>query len=264
MAGDGMIGTVGLLSSWGVINGKPLDIDYNLIYKGFTDTMNGQAESAIINLLLGGLICWGLWSLMKWFFKRDEKRKLETWQKVETIKPDYEYKGSGQKRQWMRIEAEAGFSFWLLNPQGQIIGDEVSEHLLDLSAGGLSFYTDEILDIDKQIHMQLNLGKPPILKLTGRVARVQFSPEGVEKRYMIGIQFIGIRVGEQDRIIKYTLNSQRKVIEEQKRASEICPNCGQPLPLNDRGEPGICEHCAAEEAKSAEMEAAASNPKTDI
>lgn len=252
MAGAGIVTTIGLFSIWGVINGEPLDIDYNLIYKGFNDTMNGQAEGAILNLLLGGLICWGLWSLMRWLFQRDEKRKLETWSKVETIKPDYAYKGSGQKRQWLRIDdAEAGFTFWLLNPQGQIVGDGVDEKLLDLSAGGLSFYTNELLDIDKQLHMQLDLGKPPILKLAGRVARVQFSPEGVEKRYMIGVQFIGIRVGEQDRVIKYTLSLQRQVIEEQKRIKETCPICGELLPLNEAGEPGACEHCAADEAAAA-------------
>jgi len=262
MLGSSVIGTAGMLPVWGVINGEPLDIDYSLIYKGFNDTLNSQAEGALLNLLIAGLVCWGLWSIMKWLFKRDERRKVANWKKVEVIKPDYEYKGSGQKRQWMRIEVEAGFSFWLLNAQGQVIGDEVSEGLLDISAGGLSFYTNEVLDIDKKLHMQINLGKPPILKLTGRVARVQFSPEGVEKRYMIGIQFIGIRAGEQDRIIKYTLSRQRKVIEEQKKQQEMCPACGQPLPFNERGEIEPCPHCLAADEAAANLESAANVPPT--
>lgn len=259
MFGGGMIKTAGSLLNWGVLNGHPLDIDYETIYKGFNDTITGQSEGALVNLLIAGLLCWGLWSLLKLLFKRDDARKLEQWKKLETIKPDYAYKGTGdaQKRQWMRIEAEAAFSFWQIDNQGQIMDNEVSEKLLDLSAGGLSFYTDEVLDIDKKIHIQLDLGKPPIIKLTGRVARVQFSPEGEEKRYMIGIQFLGIRTGEQDRIIKQTLNSQRRVIGEQKRQQEMCPNCGQPLPYNERGEFDACPDCAANDNSTGAEEAAA-------
>jgi len=249
---------------WGVINGEPLDIDYTLIYKGFNDAMNGQSEGAIINLLIAGFICWVFWSIMKWLFKRDEKQKIQTWQKIETIKPDYEYKGSGQQRQWMRIEAPAGFTFWLLNSQGEVVSDEIEERLLDLSAGGLSFYTNEILDIDKKLYMVLDLGKPPILKLSGRVARVQFSPEGVDKRYMIGVQFVGIRVGEQDRIIKYNLNNQRIVIEEQKKQEEICPTCSHFLPYNELGETEPCAHCLAELPELANLEAASTTaPKSN-
>lgn len=107
------------------------------------------------------------------------------------------------QRAWMRLS----FNQDLLFSQGN------NDHFLkgkivNISASGLLFATDQEIKLNDKLTILLELNPGKELNLTGKVVRITEKTHEEEKLNLIGVEFINIRRGDQDSIIRLILKKQ--------------------------------------------------------
>jgi len=210
----GLTGFLGIFC--GVINGEPFKMDYSVIGKSLSATMNAQAEKGLINLIITAALVVVAVYLFRRFGERDLAQRVAHWRKVEVIRPDYRYRGSsGQKRSWVRVKADMDFDYVLLDEAGNSVSDAKRVPVIDLSAGGLSFLSDEDLTAGRELLAFINLDEEQLLRVKARVVRVLKDPDG-ENRWTVGVQFLNLRPRDEERIVRWSIRRQREIIEKNK------------------------------------------------
>lgn len=201
---------------YGVINGEPLKIDYSVIGKSLNAAMSAQAEKGLLNLILTVILLAVAVYLFRLYGERDLAKRVEHWRRVEVIKPDYSYRGSsGQRRSWVRVKADMDFDYVVLDETGNPMTEAKRAPVIDLSAGGLSFLSDEDLTAGRELLAFINLDEEQLLRVKARVVRVLKDPDG-ENRWTVGVQFLNLREGDEERIVRWSIRRQREIIEKNK------------------------------------------------
>ena len=78
----------------------------------------------------------------------------------------------------------------------------------DIGGGGLRFVSDKELDLDNYIRCELNLGTNTMM-LKGQLLEKQFLPKSTHK-FQYRVLFINISVDEQEEIVRYIFDEQKK------------------------------------------------------
>ena len=117
---------------------------------------------------------------------------------------------------------------------------------INMSGSGLLFATNRKFQQNDIIKVAMELEPGDLLRLRARVVRIaEKSGEDDNKQFMLGVQFISISKGEQDKIIGKIISLQQDVLFEEKRKKKReCIFCGAHIPA-DAGEDVIyCSKCS--------------------
>jgi len=107
------------------------------------------------------------------------------------------------QRAWMRLS----FNQDLLFSQGS--NDHFQKgKIVNISGSGLLFATNQDIKLNEKLTILLELNPGKKLNLTGKVVRIIEKTHETEKSNLIGVEFINIRRGEQDSIIRMILEKQ--------------------------------------------------------
>lgn len=150
--------------------------------------------------------------------------------------------GSSTQRDWMRLSIEQEVLYARAEDNKY-----KRAKVINMSGGGLLFTTREELQKDDELEIILDLSSGEELNLKGRVVRVtEDSGNDDKKQFMIGVQFLNIKKGEQDKIVGEILREQQEsVLEEKRKSKGECILCGKPLPEGDKGVKLYCPKCSA-------------------
>ncbi|HOV79150.1 MAG TPA: PilZ domain-containing protein [Bacillota bacterium] len=109
-----------------------------------------------------------------------------------------------QRRNWFRLPLAVELFY---APAGT--EDFKKGRIVDLSGGGLRFSAGQPLQPDTRLRLCFELGDHK-LDLAGRVVRVAETAESSGKStFLIGVEFTGIKTGEQDHIVGFLLREQQ-------------------------------------------------------
>lgn len=133
---------------------------------------------------------------------------------------------SDNKRDWYRMDTELPFKWHPLpippNVKERNFHNAVA---IDISGGGLLFYTDEIAALNEEVQIILTLDNLT-LSLKGQIVRAQAEQTADSINYLVGIKFLNIRGGERDKIIHWIMRTQAEEIVNLKIA-EIAQTEGE-------------------------------------
>lgn len=124
--------------------------------------------------------------------------------------PDILPDGQMQKRQWFRLKTRdwlRWFHFRGFSPLGD--SDYKQDRMVDIGGGGLSFTTEQQLDIGAIITFLLDVGSGEPLSVWGRVVRVQDATKNQPQRYFIAIQFAELPDADRQRLVVWIMQGQR-------------------------------------------------------
>lgn len=111
-----------------------------------------------------------------------------------------------EKRNFYRLNYNLSFDFVILNTESiEAISNPMIGVLKDLSGGGLSFSSEEDVELDQLLEVKINDGKNLILVL-GKIVRKQ----KLENHYLYGSEFVYIDEKTQDKLVHLIFNIQRK------------------------------------------------------
>jgi len=201
--------------------------------QAFAEAIRAQGEQYQLCLLLGLAVILLLGITVFWCRSKMKLNEKDSWYAGTPVE-------SKTKRDWMRLSFEQDLLY---------MRDKDDRYrkakIINLSGGGLLFATSEELRQNEELAIVLELSPGEELNLTGRVVRVTENDDGgKKKRFMIGLQFINIKKGEQDKIVGKILQQQQgSVLEEKRKAKGECVLCGMPLPEGDKGVKIYCPKC---------------------
>lgn len=128
-----------------------------------------------------------------------------------------------QKRKYYRFRTDASLQ-WA--PAKDVLyfneGEYNVDQLWDISAGGLSFTTQEVLEIGSKVKFLFDFGEKTPLLLEGNVIRVEIRHKEDSKTplYNVGIKFSNIREEERDIIIGWIMKRQRTNIASEAKSQD--------------------------------------------
>jgi len=205
--------------------------------QAFAETIRDQEGQNRLYLLLGLVLILLLPGLTVFWYRYQKKLNEEvSWYTNTTI-------DSKTQREWMRLSFDQDLLY------ARHKDDKYRRaKVINMSGGGLLFATGEELQQNDELAIILVLSPGEELNLTGRVVRVTENDDSDNKhRFMIGLQFINIKKGEQDKIVRKILQEQQgTVLEERRKAKGECVLCGRPLPEGDIGVKIYCPKCSAD------------------
>lgn len=148
-----------------------------------------------------------------------------------------------QRRAWLRLPVN---QYFLYAQDDSNLYEKTKA--INISGGGLLFATDEKPDLKEKLKININVAPGKTLTLNGQVAWVSENHEdNSDSRYMVGIEFVDIKAGEQDSIVSRILQEQQQmIIEEKRKSNNECVKCGVPLSAKDSGQEGngsVCARC---------------------
>lgn len=111
-----------------------------------------------------------------------------------------------QRREYVRLEVQIHFRYRIVPEDTQEADRFQKSYIVDISGGGVKFYTDGPIPVDSMLEMQLAIEGIEQDIITGRVVR---NRERVEGGYDIGVAFEGLAANVQDQIIGWIFNKQR-------------------------------------------------------
>lgn len=127
--------------------------------------------------------------------------------------PDIIPNGQMQKRQWFRLKTRdwlRWFHFRGFSPLGD--SDYKQDRMVDIGGGGLSFTTEQKLDIGAIITFLLDIGSGEPLSVWGRVVRVQAATKNQPQRYFVAIQFAELPESDRQRLVVWIMQGQRDAL----------------------------------------------------
>lgn len=238
-----------LIVTWGMAPVAPASA--SLGYEGtawklsqaFTRAIRDQEAQFRYYLLPGLAFILFLFGLIIYWYRSHKKLSASvTWNISQAA-------GSNTQRDWMRLSIEQEILFAREE-------DEKYKRakVINMSGGGLLFATGEELEKNDELKIILEIAPGEELKLNGKVVRITKNDDSDngndnknrnQNRYLIGLQFLNIKKGEQDKIVKRILEKQQDyVIMEKRKAKGECVICGRPLPEADVGVKIYCPKCS--------------------
>lgn len=182
------------------------------------DTFNSPVGEKVngVTLILIVITCAALVMIFRYYFTREEKAQREA---REMYRERHRSQSTDQKRGWFRLKTDAEFR-WI--PAHLVDRTRISNYnvdqLIDISGGGLSFSTFEVLNAEDEINMILPTGDANPLSVDGRVIRAVKGDEA----YNVSIQYIGLLNGQRDKLVAWIQNNQRTAMffDKQKDTEE--------------------------------------------
>ncbi len=111
-----------------------------------------------------------------------------------------------QKRNFFRLNYQKDFDFALLNPETiQVISNPYKGTLKDISGGGLSFTSSEVLEKGQMMEIKIT-NDNKLLLLIGKVVRSDL----IDELPYYAVEFVHVDKKTQDEIIQLIFNIQRK------------------------------------------------------
>ncbi len=116
-----------------------------------------------------------------------------------------------QRRNFYRLKINLPVGFQVIkegSDQGEV--NYLKAYTADISGGGMRLLTDEKLEPGQQLKCRIPLGEKDFLELKGLVVRVV---PCVERNYKfeVGVKFVDILEVEQDRLIGFIFQQQRRL-----------------------------------------------------
>ncbi len=140
--------------------------------------------------------------------KANIKRRIAYQETRKRLLKKRSHSQDSNKRDWYRIETEIPLKWYPLPIPSHIQAKNFYDATaVDISGGGLLFYTHEIAALNEEILLLLNLDDMD-LQLSAQTLRVQSEEKDGEKYYLTGVKFTNIREGQRNRIISWILKSQ--------------------------------------------------------
>ena len=92
---------------------------------------------------------------------------------------------------------------------------------VDISASGMSFMADQLVELEQEIQAQIILSKLPFVRIdvTGRVVRTTPVSKEKEKLYHLGVEFVDIEADDREKIVACVFQKQRRSIRKQRGLS---------------------------------------------
>lgn len=183
------------------------------LVQAFSKTMDEQAArnqqyflpAVIILLLL--ITAYILWS--KNFRKTPPVKEVTVYELANSAKPISPTKND-QNREWVRVPVNINLAYALVKTglPGERL-DYLPAVSIDLSGGGMSISSRQPLKEGDILKIKFELDPGKELNLTGRLARsvVESGPES--RRWIAGIEFMGIAARDTEYIIQWIFKNQR-------------------------------------------------------
>ncbi|MGE5422305.1 MAG: PilZ domain-containing protein, partial [Ignavibacteriales bacterium] len=112
----------------------------------------------------------------------------------------------------------------------------IKTRMLDLGAGGCKLEVSELMETGDPVKVAFTLTADDTMAMNGTVIRV-LDPKKEGDPYQVAIQFLDVKEGERDQIVRWAYKHELNINEEKKRLSEgLCLGCGKPLPQDPDGE----------------------------
>lgn len=123
--------------------------------------------------------------------------------------------GKAANRQFFRLEGlELPAEYKIVEEVFDIASVQFAEtQVRDISAGGMSFISNNPVELDSEVQIKLLLDGE-ILHLLGQAVRCQGVVEDQDKAYEVAIKFIAIDGVEQDKIVGFIFQKQ---LEQRRR-----------------------------------------------
>ncbi|BCR06595.1 hypothetical protein DESUT3_36640 [Desulfuromonas versatilis] len=115
-----------------------------------------------------------------------------------------------QKRRFFRIDAEVSMKYWQIDQDEAQPGKAIMKKV-NLSGCGIRFSTDEALQLDQLVRMELSFPDPysNCVEAAGRVVRVISNGDHHQEA---ALDLVEIDAAEQEKIIRFCLAEQRRQI----------------------------------------------------
>ena len=183
------------------------------------DTFNSPASQKFsVNGVVVTLACAVLLGLFFYYYSTEKNvqrtsRNLNREKIRQQITSSKQIGSSQHERNWFRLKTKAEFRWIPADQAARVRTNKYkSDHLIDISGGGMCFSTAEKLKSGDRIKILLSTGAGEPLFLDGEVGRV-----GEDNAiYKVSVEFVGIRDGHRDRIVTWILNRQRLAIQGEK------------------------------------------------
>ncbi|MDD3023843.1 MAG: PilZ domain-containing protein [Syntrophomonadaceae bacterium] len=169
------------------------------------DTFNSPvtAKASWASIILIVLITVIIIMIFRYYFLREEKAQRAA---LESYREKHRSQSSDQKRNWFRLKTDAEFK-WIPAHEADTAKENqyITDQLMDISGGGLSFSTTEIINAHDEINILLPVGESKPLCLDGKIIRVVQS----EDAFNVFVQFIGLMDGHRDKVVAWIQKNQR-------------------------------------------------------
>ncbi|AZR73857.1 hypothetical protein BBF96_10940 [Anoxybacter fermentans] len=124
-----------------------------------------------------------------------------------------------QRREFVRLEINIPLYYRLIDESEKIPLESdssgsrqyIKTYTLDISGGGVRFYSDEIMEVNSNLEIKLGLKGIEEEVIFGKIVRNQEKEEG---GYEVGVAFESISSSVQDRIIGWIFDKQRELIRK--------------------------------------------------
>lgn len=148
--------------------------------------------------------------------KQDIERHIAYQETQKEILRKKQLNKNSNKRAWYRMDTELPFKWYPLPIPSHIKPKNFYDGIaIDISGGGLLFYTEEISNLNEEIKLLLPLDNIT-LDLTAQIVRAQAEEKEGMACYLAGVKFTKIREGERDKIISWIMKSQAEDLVNQK------------------------------------------------
>ena len=118
-----------------------------------------------------------------------------------------------QRRSWVRVPASMKISYTTVKDKSIIDELYLEAQTIDISGGGLLFYSDRGYRPGERMKVILHLPKRP-LEIRAKVVRSMLIPDQQPRLYQTGVEFTDIRERQRDRVMKYVFEQQRMLIKK--------------------------------------------------
>lgn len=179
------------------------------------DTFNSPVIDKIngVTLILIIITCIAIVMVFRYNFSRDEKVQRAA---REMYRERQRSQSSDQKRNWFRLKTDAEFKWIAAHLADSARESQYNiDQLIDISGGGLSFSTFELLNPADEINMILPTGFNPLC-IEGRVIRAVPSDDA----FLVSVQFIGMLDGQRDKLVAWIQKTQRNAMFVEKQEAK--------------------------------------------
>ncbi len=190
--------------SWALVQAYKKTMDYRIShYERFLVPLLALA------LALLGLSVYWLYSQMQ---KKKDSQTRDT--KKSLVKRD-----NKPHRKWVRLPIDSHFLYALHDSDIYM-----KSRIINIGGGGLLFATNRKLKLKENLKIIIELDTGERLNLAAIVVRFTENTDGPEDyNYLVGIEFIDISIGEQDRLVRMILKKQQDTLQEDKQPKQDQP-----------------------------------------
>jgi c-di-GMP-binding flagellar brake protein YcgR len=120
-----------------------------------------------------------------------------------------------QKREFVRLNITLPVRFRVIVEEGEEGPEQIEEGVtIDISAGGILFYTQAQLQTDGKLEIELQLSRDESLICRGHVIRLLKPDEHDKNAIRIAIEYDDITEAQRDRIFRFIFEKQRDWIKK--------------------------------------------------